>query len=100
MKVYVDELPKNCAGCPCESDKWCNLMGYVVDEDEYEYKRPKQCPLHSLDDYTKQVRKEVAQEFRDFITKNNMGITFSSKGHIIELEFEPLLNFLNQIQGE
>ena len=26
MKVYVDELPKDCIGCPCESEYYCNLL--------------------------------------------------------------------------
>lgn len=60
MKVYVDELPKSCADCPCENGVcgWCNLEGYFTDNIDIK----KDCPLQSLTDYTKQVRKEVVGE--------------------------------------
>ena len=101
MKVYVNELPKCCAKCPCESDKWCNLMGYVVDEDEYEDERPKQCPLQSLSDYTKQVRKEVCEEIEEQICmlayKSNTDENFMFNDNV---KFNKVLAILDQIQGE
>ena len=50
MKVYVSELPKNCSECICWDENWgCNIGDF----------NKKTCPLLSLADYTKQVRKEV-----------------------------------------
>ena len=58
MKVYVDELPKDCIDCPCESEDYCNLLNKGVDYCKWGEKH-KDCPLQSLSDYTKQVRKEL-----------------------------------------
>ena len=58
MKVYVDELPKDCIDCPCESEYYCNLLNEDVGCCEWG-EIHKNCPLQSLADYTKQVRKEV-----------------------------------------
>lgn len=67
MKVYVDELPKNCFECPCfgnDIDFLCGLndgtKDYYLDEID-----GGECPLQSLADYTKQVRKEVVQEVKE-----------------------------------
>ena len=57
MKVYVDELPKDCIDCPCESEYYCNLLNEDIGCCEWG-KIHKNCPLQSLADYTKQVRKE------------------------------------------
>lgn len=104
MKVYVYELPKCCAKCPCESDRWCNLMGYVVDEDEYDDKKPTQCPLQSLTDYTKQVRKEVCEEIKDLAGNyfelpycDNCGETNNDD---VILTGNDLTEILDQIQGD
>lgn len=65
MKIYVDELPKSCGDCVfCKQTEYCyycdklhTKLGYI-DKD-------KDCPLQSLADYTKQVRKEVCDEIRN-----------------------------------
>lgn len=77
MKVYVDELPKSCAECewftPNHSSKdgrnFCLLarMPFYNTEEERQTTRGQykdslsdfDCPLQSLSDHTKQVRKEV-----------------------------------------
>lgn len=58
MKLYVDEFPKSCWDCPCHKgdNGLCKLL------QEYTDYVPKSCPLQSLADYTKQVRKEVKEE--------------------------------------
>lgn len=78
MKVYVDELPKRCNECPCCSEQdfqinseYCEMLNEYVDnmvENKQEF-RPKECPLQSLSDYTKQVRKEVVQEIIEEVKK-------------------------------
>lgn len=74
MKVYVDELPKDCIDCPCESEYYCNLLNEDVGCCKWG-EIHKNCPLQSLADYTKQVRKEVCEEikkqiFNHFNVKN------------------------------
>ena len=74
MKVYVDELPKDCIDCPCESEYYCNLLNEDVGCCKWG-EIHKNCPLQSLADYTKQVRKELCEEikkqiFNHFNVKN------------------------------
>ena len=61
MKVYVDELPKDCLDCPCESEYCCKLLNDDVGCCKWG-EIHKNCPLQSLSDYTKQVKKELVQE--------------------------------------
>lgn len=58
MKVYVDsELPKQCHNCRFRhKDLCCITNDYFLNKD---------CPLQSLTDYTKQVRKEVCEEIKE-----------------------------------
>ena len=66
MRIFVDELPKDCIDCPCESEYYCNLLNEDVGCCKWG-EIHKNCPLHSLADYTKQVRKVVVQEiWREF----------------------------------
>ena len=58
MKVYVDKLPKCCL--ECDSD-FCE---HQFIECCYADRHP-DCPLQSLADHDKQVRKEVVQEIRE-----------------------------------
>lgn len=73
MKVYVDELPKGCSACEhcyheCNNIYHCAIQNKHMEffNDDY-FKREKDCPLQSLTDYTKQVRKEVCEEFKENI---------------------------------
>lgn len=62
MKMYVDELPRSCGDCEFFKantdcyycDKLHMKLGYINKE--------KDCPLQSLAEYNKQVRKEVLDE--------------------------------------
>ena len=65
MKVYVDELPKDCIDCPCESEYYCNLLNEDVGYLEWG-EIHKGCPLKTVADYTKQVREEVVEEIKKF----------------------------------
>ena len=91
MKVYVDELPKDCIDCPCESEYYCNLLNEDVGCLEWG-EIHKNCPLQSLADYTKQVRKEVCEKIRTFAYD-----TFKEFGYFDETDLE---HILDQIQGE
>ena len=87
MKVYVDELPKDCWDCPMHDGEngWCKMLVCYTDY------IPKDCPLQSLSDYTKQVRKEVL----DIIEEK-----FNCCGYVEE-KFEDIKKYvLDQLQGE
>lgn len=86
MKVYVDELPKDCIDCPCESEYYCNLLNEDVGCCEWG-EIHKNCPLQSLADYTKQVRKEVCEEIRKTLFE-------------YLLAYDVITDKLDQIQGE
>lgn len=60
MKIYVDEFPKDCWDCPMHDGEngWCKMLVCYTDY------IPKNCPLQSISDYTKQVRKEVCNDFK------------------------------------
>lgn len=69
MKVYVNELPKYCYCCPFydENVVFGNPCLFVENKET--------CPLKSLSDYTKQVRKEVCEEIRqNAISHNNLEV--------------------------
>ena len=99
MKVYVDELPKSCLTCPYIVDKGdydlCAIKDYVID-DAFKYvdKRKKSCPLLSLTDYTKQVRKEVCEEIKE--KSELFGVC---KTGILKIEYRIDKDVLDQIQG-
>lgn len=73
MKVYVDELPKDCIGCPCESEYYCNLLKEDIGCCKWG-EIHKNCPLQSISDHDKQVRKEVVEEIKERLKKANLEI--------------------------
>lgn len=68
MKVYVDELPEKCSKCKfCTSDYYCTL----IHKDVFDYDktinnqtRYSKCPLKTITEHDKQVRKQVCDEIR------------------------------------
>lgn len=97
MKVYVDELPKDCIGCPCESEYYCNLLNEDVGFLKWGEVH-KNCPLQYLSDYTKQVRKEVCEEVYKKCEPLFRLVNNYDNGDVIERN--ELVDILEQIQGE
>ena len=75
MRIYVDELPNSCEECPmCRSGKLkLQRKGRYIEAEQCVFGQYKYhtiddeidtCPLQSLADYTKQVRKEVCNDFK------------------------------------
>lgn len=103
MKVYVDELPETCLDCENV------LCEHQIIEACYATRHPN-CPLLSLSDYTKQVRKEVCEQIKaEFDTSgfNKIGASLyppTEEAMWIGKGFnackERLFNKLDQIQGE
>lgn len=103
MKVYVDELPKDCIECPfcqdikvnagmdrllfCKANKGKAIKNIEKSFDKCIVKNE----FQSLADYTKQVRTEVCEEIRTFAYD-----TFKEFGCFDETDLE---HILYQIQG-
>lgn len=117
MKLYVDELPKCCRDCPCaiESqrqqwrDKKRKMDTYMEDcmhcipLDKWIVKRPKNCPLQSIDELKKQIRKEVVQEIRE-LAKNNFEFLvcdecYNTVDKDVYISSVALTEILDQIEG-
>ena len=93
MRIYVDELPECCNDCELGyfyDCQYCSLSPDLAREDIW-VEKEKYCPLQSLADYTKQVRKEVCEEIRTFAYD-----TFKEFGCFDETDLE---HILDQIQG-
>ena len=69
MKIYVDELPKDCIDCPCESEYYCNLLKEDIGCCKWG-EIHKNCPLQSIADHDKQVRKEVCEKIKKQISNH------------------------------
>ena len=93
MRIFVDELPEDCLDCPCESEYYCNLLNEDVGYCKWG-EIHKNCPLQSLADYTKQVRKEVVEDIKERLKKANLEIMSP-----IDL-YSYTDNFLYQVEKE
>lgn len=72
MRIFVDELPNCCGNCGfcCKDDLgyWCQSERLVYIADELVGKKRLQfCPLQTIADYEKQVRKQVCDEIKEFL---------------------------------
>lgn len=96
MKVYVDELPKNCVNCDFGyANNFCEL-DYEIDLRKFDInKKHTNCPLKSLADHDKQVRKEVCDEIKELVEQKKG--TLHNKWVI---DYYTMVNILYQIQGE
>lgn len=107
MKVYVDELPKSCGECFCSFENtWCALsdgeMGDICEECDNKT-RHKKCPLKTLADYTKQVRKEVLDELCNMLADRAELIDFGGCAEFMFTTYdlqECSKELLDQVQGE
>ena len=108
MKVYVDELPEDCLdGCVCFNNATGCEIGKGKVHCDYN-KRPQNCPLQLLSDYTKQVRKDVCDEIKNWCNRNfnwvGDGTGYDGQGYHEMIGSNNTINklreFLDQIQGE
>lgn len=123
MTIYASELPKSCLQCPCCAlskskpeyvEEWdciyCNPLRQGMRWKPNERLKLKDCPLQSLADYTKQVRKEVCEQIKaEFDTSGFNKISASLYPPTEEAMWigkgfnackERLFNKLDQIQGD
>lgn len=103
MKVYVDKLPENCGKC-CFGDAFCCINNNYILDLVCLNKKSKDCPLQSLSDHTKQVRKEVVQEIKDLAGNYfELPICYNfgeASNDDVVLTGNDLTEILDQIQGE
>lgn len=104
MKVYVEngDIPKRCIECRfCyysedEYHHCCRINGIDIENKKCWRETHPDCPLLSIFDYTKQVRKELIDKLAIVLIA-----TFSKDA---EFSVEEILNWLqevkDQIQGE
>lgn len=99
MKVYVSELPKDCIDCPCESEYYCNLLNEDVGCLKWG-EIHKDCPLQSLTEHDKQVRKELIGDLKEELKRN--GRCSIRKIGIIDflIEMDKLNEILEEFKGE
>lgn len=65
MKIYVDELPKECFDCPCFRDDieiCCGLDDGI--KDYHNFVEDSTCPLQTTQSLKQQVREEVVEEIK------------------------------------
>ena len=57
FKVWLDKMPEDCFGCPCDSDYYsCNLTGYTISYDDG--RRRDDCPLKLISEYAREKTNE------------------------------------------
>lgn len=98
MKVYVDELLKDCIDCPCESEYYCNLLHEDVGCLKWG-EIHKNCPLQSLVEHDKQVRKEVLDKLCDMLSDRAELIKTGSVAEFMFTTYD-LKESINEILGE
>lgn len=93
MKIYVDEIPKDCEECELNCGICCGATMNDISEENKKY-----CPLKSLAEHDKQVRKEVCEDIRkEFLYISGTSTILANNGCIGSRTLE---KFLDQIQGE
>ena len=91
MTIYVSELPESCSECEFNWCSRCKLTPDLI------YRN---CPIQSLSDYTKQVRKEVCDRIQSKIEEKARYSTNNNDGWDILIDENLFLEILDQIQGE
>ena len=101
MEYFVDEMPRDCASCKhyhmnCADGYSCSKLRKEIHPNFSEgigY-RYQDCPLQSLSDHDKQVRKEVVEDIKERLKKANLEIMSP-----IDL-YSYTDNFLYQVEKE
>lgn len=115
MKVYVESkyIPEKCSKCKfighyengiySRNPHCCCELYWDLHQDEIRVdknSRDKNCPLNSLADHDKQVRKEVCEEIRNMSTHYEHHINEEGYDKIDVEQFIINKELLDQIQGE
>ena len=107
MKVYVDKLPKSCEECPmCRSgklklqrkDRYVKVEQCVFEQYKYQTIDDEidTCPLQSIANHDKQVRKQVCDEIYEKCEPLFRLVNNYDNGDVIERN--ELVDILDQIE--
>ena len=96
MEYFVDEMPRDCASCEhyhmnCADGYSCSKLRKEIHPNFSEgigY-RHQDCPLQSLADYTKQVRKEVCEKIKEQIF-NHFNVKNMETGETVSVNLQKL----------
>lgn len=106
MEYFVDEMPRDCASCKhyhmnCADGYSCSKLRKEIHPNFSEgigY-RHQDCPLQSLADYTKQVRKEVVEEIKEQLYSKARSITGTGVNCVRLYDIKQILdNILKEYQ--
>lgn len=103
MKIYVDELPKNCNDCELGyfyDCQYCSLRPDLASEDIW-VEKEKHCPLLSIKSLKQQVREEVVEEIKEKLKEK--AIFHPEDEFEIDYNFyyeEDVEEILDQVKGE
>ena len=105
MEYFVDEMPRDCASCKhyhmnCADGYSCSKLKKEIHPNFSEgigY-RHQDCPLQSLADYTKQVRKEVIDEIKENLLKLESNCI--KQPNLYDFNCQEIIDILDQIQGK
>ena len=103
MKIYVDEMPKNCNDCELGyfyDCQYCSLRPDLASEDIW-IEKEKHCPLVSLKSIKQLVREEVVEEIKAELNKQKL--VMKSDFHPREEEaipWEDIVAILDQVKGK
>lgn len=103
MKIYVDELPKNCNDCELGyfyDCQYCSLRPDLARKDEW-CEKEKHCPLLSAQSLKQQVREEVVEEIREKFNKKVLYVKIDGLySHVKAIKFDDVNKILDQVKGE
>lgn len=97
MTIYIDKLPEDCLDCPCENEDYCDLLNEGIGCKFGE--KHKDCPLKTIAEHDKQVKKELLDKLCNMLTDRAELI---KTGDVAEFMFTiyDLKESIKQIQGE
>ena len=98
-KVLVNELPECCWDCPCfdSYELQCQINYADCENLDIAIERHKDCPLHSIKDYDRELVAKVCDKFRKWC-KNIREWTYDSSHRVLDLH--NLDEFLEQTKKE
>ena len=103
MKIYVDELPKNCDDCELGyfyDCQYCSLRPDLAREDIW-VEKEKHCPLLSIKSLKQQVREEVVEEIKKRLAKQRTKMQDDTHCYLQSaVHWQDIVAILDQVKGE
>lgn len=103
MKIYVDELPKNCNDCELGyfyDCQYCSLRPDLAREDIW-VEKEKHCPLLSIKSLKQQVREEVVEEIKKRLAKQRTKMQDDTHCYPQTVVcWQDIVAILDQVKGE